>query len=48
MDGCGAAECEPLWTTTTGSRITGAPALAYGKLLVGTEDGRVIAYGIPD
>jgi hypothetical protein len=29
----------PVWEASTGSRITGAPAVARGTLLVGTEDG---------
>ena len=39
-----AAVCSPLWSTNTGSRITGAPAVSLGHLYVGTEDGRLIAY----
>jgi outer membrane protein assembly factor BamB len=42
--GCGAAVCDPLWQTSTGSHITGAPAVARGHLVVGTQDGRLIAY----
>jgi outer membrane protein assembly factor BamB len=45
--GCGSTACNPLWSTTTGSRITGAPAVAAGKLVVGTADGRLISYGLP-
>jgi hypothetical protein len=36
--------CDPLWQTSTGSHITGAPAVARGHLVVGTQDGRLIAY----
>ena len=42
--GCGVAVCDPLWQTSTGSAITGAPAVARGRLFVGTADGRLIAY----
>jgi outer membrane protein assembly factor BamB len=42
--GCGAAECEPLWQTSVGSAITGAPAVTVGRLVVGTADGRLIAF----
>jgi hypothetical protein len=42
--GCGAPM---LWSASTGSPITGAPAVSLGKLVVGTQDGRVVAYGLP-
>jgi len=42
--GCGTAVCEPVWETSTGSAITGAPAVARGRLFVGTADGRMIAF----
>jgi len=42
--GCGEATCSDVWSDATGSRITGAPAVSLGKLFVGTEDGRLIAY----
>lgn len=45
--GCGQASCTPLWSTSTGSPISGAPAVTSGQLYVGTENGRVIAYGLP-
>lgn len=45
--GCGDSTCEPLWSASTGSSITGAPAVSNGQLYVGTEDGRLIAYGLP-
>lgn len=44
LAGCGAATCGPLWTDELGSRITGAPAITLGKVFVGLQDGRVIAY----
>ena len=43
--GCGAATCGELWSDNAGSRITGAPAISLGKVFVGTDDGRLIAYG---
>jgi outer membrane protein assembly factor BamB len=43
-NGCGAAECPLLWSSDTGGRITGGPVVSDGHLLVGTEDGRLIAY----
>lgn len=44
LDGCGTATCDPLWVDELGSRITGAPAISLGKVFVGLQDGRVIAY----
>jgi outer membrane protein assembly factor BamB len=49
-DGCGQPSCaqaDPIWSASTGSRITGAPAVSNGRLFVGTQDGRVVAYGLP-
>jgi len=47
--GCGAGvtTCEPLWSASTGSSVTGAPAVSGGRLYVGTADGRLLAYGLP-
>jgi outer membrane protein assembly factor BamB len=43
--GCGEAVCDtPLWSASTGSGITGGPAVSNGRLYVGTADGRMIAY----
>lgn len=36
-----------LWTREVADRIT-APAIAYGLILVGTDDGRVVAFGGTD
>lgn len=44
--GCGVATCSPVWSVSTGSAISGAPAVSNGQLYVGTQDGRVIAYGL--
>jgi outer membrane protein assembly factor BamB len=45
--GCAASVCGQLWADSTGSEITGAPAVNQGQLYVGTADGRLIAYGLP-
>lgn len=42
--GCGGPVCDPTWSTTTGSPITGAPAVSNGYLYVGTSDGHLNAY----
>ena len=42
--GCATPPCDPLWSTSTGSAITGAPAVSNGRLYVGTADGRLISY----
>lgn len=44
--GCGAATCGSLWSSLIGSPVTGAPAVTGGQLYVGTQDGRVVAYGL--
>jgi hypothetical protein len=44
ISGCGSAEWPPPWTDSVGSGITGAPILANGHLIVGTADGRLIAF----
>jgi len=44
---CGADTCGSLWASSPiGSPITGAPAVTGGQLYVGTQDGRVVAYGL--
>lgn len=46
--GCGNPTCPtPLWRATTGSAITGGPVVVSGRVHVGTEDGRVVTYGLP-
>jgi outer membrane protein assembly factor BamB len=44
--GCGATSCPSVWSESTGSRITGAPAISQGQLYVGTQDGQLVAYGL--
>ena len=46
--GCGAATCAPLATVDAGAAITGSPIVHQGKLIVGTADGRLVAFGLPD
>jgi outer membrane protein assembly factor BamB len=45
-DGCGAATCTAAWSYAAGDAVTGAPAVSNGRLYVGTEDGRVLAFGV--
>jgi outer membrane protein assembly factor BamB len=42
--GCGASTCDPLWSASTGSAITGAPAVSGGRLFIPTDDSRLISY----
>jgi outer membrane protein assembly factor BamB len=44
--GCGSGFCVKLWSASTGSSISGAPAVSVGRLYVGTEDSRVVAYAL--
>lgn len=46
--GCGAATCTPLTTITVGGDMTSDPIVDDGRLVVGTTDGRIVAYGLPD
>jgi hypothetical protein len=48
--GCGAPSCAPLWSAQPepSQPITGAPAVAGGRVYVGTGGGLVVAYGLPD
>jgi outer membrane protein assembly factor BamB len=45
--GCEAPTCTALWSASTGSEITGAPAVSHGGIFVGTADGRLVAYALP-
>lgn len=47
LDGCGAATCPALATLAVGSEVTGGPIVDGGRLLVGTADARVVAFGLP-
>jgi len=44
--GCGTATCAPLAQVSAGARITGGPIVDDGRLVVGTEDGHVVAFGL--
>lgn len=46
--GCGAATCDALWTGSTPSEVTGAPAIYSGTVVVGSSDGTVTAFALPD
>jgi outer membrane protein assembly factor BamB len=38
-NGCGSAVCEPLWRSTGGHYLNSAPAVAYGRVYLGSGDG---------
>lgn len=44
--GCPTSPCPSRWSATTGSAITGGPVPGLGQIYIGTEDGRLIAYGL--
>jgi outer membrane protein assembly factor BamB len=44
LDGCGAAECPPLWQGRTRNDITATPAVANGVLYVASADHRLYAF----
>jgi len=46
--GCGKRTCrQPLWTADAGGPVTGGPIVTGGRVVVGTENGRLVAYGLP-
>jgi outer membrane protein assembly factor BamB len=45
--GCGAATCTPLATIDVGAALSSGPIVDDGRLVAGTTDGRLIAYGLP-
>lgn len=45
--GCGAATCAPVWQASVGAAVTGAPAVTAGRVVVGTQGGRVAAFHLP-
>jgi hypothetical protein len=49
MAGCGGAACDPLVEVSVGAGrfITGGPIVHGGRVLAGTADGRVVAFGLP-
>jgi outer membrane protein assembly factor BamB len=50
MAGCAAAVCDPLVTVSVGAGrfITGGPIVHDGRVIAGTADGRVVAFGLAD
>ena len=42
--GCGAATCEPLWSTTSTVPVTHQPASSAGAVFVASDDGTLAAY----
>ena len=48
LGGCASPPpCAPLTTVSAGSRVTGGPIVHDGRVVVGTEDGRLVAFGLP-
>ncbi len=46
--GCGEPTCRhPLWTAPAGGPVTGGPIVSNGRVFVGTDNGRVVAFGLP-
>jgi len=46
-DGCGAPTCPELATVEVGAPLMSGPIVDDGRLVAGTIDGRLIAYGLP-
>lgn len=46
-DDCGAVTCDSLWTGAMPGRVTGAPGVVAGTVVVGALDGTVTAFGLP-
>ena len=42
---CSGGSCKPLWHATTGDMIRSSPAVSFGKVLVGSNDDKLYAYG---
>ena len=46
--GCGYDTCgAPLWQTSVGGWVTGAPAVSGGAVVVGTASGQLAAFRLP-
>lgn len=43
-DGCGEVACDPLWLGTGGHYLNSSPAVAYGRVYVGSGDGTMLVY----
>jgi outer membrane protein assembly factor BamB len=39
--------CAPAWSVPLGSAVTAAPIVTGGRVIVGTADGRLVAFGLP-
>ena len=39
--------CLPLWTGSTASGVDSSPAIANGMVYVGSQDGKLYAFGLP-
>jgi outer membrane protein assembly factor BamB len=46
LTGCGAATCQPIATLPVGTAVTEGPIVDDGRVVVGTADGRVVAFGL--
>ena len=46
LSGCGAATCTSLTTIDVGAVVSGGPIVDDGRLVVGTDDGRIVAFGL--
>ena len=54
FDAAGSADCSgtptfclPLWTGSTGGGVDSSPAIANGMVYVGSQDGKLYAFGLP-
>ena len=47
LAGCGAPDCPSLATVSAPETITGGPVVHDGRLIAGTQNGHVIAFGLP-
>lgn len=47
LGGCEAASCEPIARLEIGASASGGPIVDSGRVIVGTSDGRIVAFGHP-
>ena len=45
--GCGRPTCRRLWSGSVGSEVSAGPIVSGGRVIVGTVDGRLVAFGLP-
>jgi outer membrane protein assembly factor BamB len=45
--GCGRATCRRLWSGSVGADVSSGPIVSTGRVIVGTADGRLVAFGLP-